>query len=397
MLKEDFSISALVAGFLTVLVAYAGPLLIVFQAAKNAHLSTEMISSWLWAISLGSGITGLILSWKYKVPIIAAWSTPGAALLLGLLHTVTIHEAVGAYIVSAVIITIIGMTGAFNRLIKRLPKGIAAAMLAGILLKFGMEIFVSIKALPGLVLTMLAVYLLTKRLVPRYAIAAVLLLGILFAMVSGETHLSVVSLAVVKPVFIMPEWTFGSVLGLGLPLALVTLSGQYVPGIAVLKASGYKVSANSIMTVTGFGSILFSFFGAHSVNLAAITAAICTGKEAHEDPQKRYIAGIASGVFYITMGIFGGTLVLLFSALPKELVATLAGLALIGAITTGLVGIVQDESQRESSIITFLVTASGMSFLGLGSSFWGLVIGGVAYMVLHKKWKKTPTLEATKT
>ena len=133
------------------------------------------------------------------------------------------------------------------------------------------------------------------------------------------------------------------------------------------------------------------------MNLAAITAAICTGKEAHEDPQKRYIAGIASGVFYITMGIFGGTLVLLFSALPKELVATLAGLALIGAITTGLVGIVQDESQRESSIITFLVTASGMSFLGLGSSFWGLVIGGVAYMVLHKKWKKTPTLEATKT
>jgi benzoate membrane transport protein len=393
-IQSDFSVSALVAGFLAVLISYAGPSVIVFHAAKAANLSTALTSSWIWAISIGSGVTGLLLSWRLKTPIITAWSTPGAALLVGILPTMPLSEAIGAYIVSSVVITVIGLSGAFDKLIERIPKGIASAMLAGILLRFGTEVFSSVKSNPVLVVAMVLAFIVLKRFKPRYVIAGVMLVGILCAIATGTTHLSEVHLALVKPVFVMPEWSWHAMLSLGLPLALVTLTGQYVPGMAVLRSAGYAVPAGGIVGTTGFVSLLLSPFGSHGVNLAAITAAICTGKEAHEDADKRYIAGIACGLIYTLIGIFGGTLALLFSSLPHELIAALAGLALVGAISTGLVNTIQDEKHRDASVITFLVSASGMSFLGLGAAFWGLVIGGVAYFVLHKSWRRktSPTL-----
>lgn len=387
-IRDDLSLSALVAGFLAVLISYAGPLVIVFQAAKLANLSTELTSSWIWAISIGSGLTGIVLSWRLKTPIVTAWSTPGAALLVVMLPTMPLAQAIGAYIIASLAITAIGLSGGFDKLIERIPKGIAAAMLAGILFHFGTNVFNSINASPTLVLLMVATFFAVKRLRPRYAIAAVMLVGIVFAMATGHTNLSQVQLAVVHPVFVAPEWSWHAVLNLGLPLALVTLTGQYVPGMAVLHTSGYKVSAGSIVSTTGIASLLLAPFGSHGVNLAAITAAICTGKEAHEDADKRYVAGIACGLIYIVIGTFGGTLALLFSSLPKELIAALAGLALIGAISTGIVGVVNGEKSRDASVVTFLVTASGMSFLGLGAAFWGLVIGGLAYLVLHKSWQR---------
>jgi benzoate membrane transport protein len=382
--RDDFSLSALVAGFLAVLISYAGPLVIVFQAARLANLSTDLTSSWIWAISIGSGITGLVLSWRLKTPVITAWSTPGAALLVVMLPGIPLPQAIGAYIVAALAITAIGLSGAFDRFIERIPRGIAAAMLAGILFRFGTDVFSSINASPALVLLMVATFFAFKRLLPRYAIAAVMVAGIVFAIATGHTHLSTVQLAVVHPVFVMPAWSWHAVLSLGLPLMLVTLTGQYVPGMAVLRASGYPVGAGSIVSVTGMASLLLAPFGAHGVNLAAITAAICTGREANEDASKRYIAGIACGLIYIVIGTFGGALALLFSSLPKELIAALAGLALIGAITTGMAGVVHDEEHRDASVVTFLVTASGMSFLGLGAAFWGLVIGGVACLVWRR-------------
>lgn len=383
----DYSLSALVAGFLAVLISYAGPLVIVFQAAKLANLSEAQTSTWIWAVSIGSGVTGLLLSWRLKTPVVTAWSTPGAALLVVMLPTMPLAQAIGAYIVSSLAITAIGWSGAFDKLIAHLPKGLASAMLAGILLHFGTAVFASINASPALVLLMVLAFLAAKRLLPRYAIATVMLVGIAFAVGSGTTHLSQLSLAVVDPVWTAPAWSWHAVLSLGLPLALVTLTGQYVPGMAVLRASGYQVPASPIIGVTGLASLLLAPFGAHGVNLAAITAAICTGKEAHEDADKRYIAGMAAGLCYIVIGTFGGTLALLFSSLPRELIAALAGLALTGAITTGLIGTVHDEQHRDASVITFLVTASGMSFLGLGAAFWGLVIGALAYLVLHQPWR----------
>jgi benzoate membrane transport protein len=319
-LWNDSSVSSVVAGFLAVLISYAGPLVIVFEAARLSNYSTELTTSWIWAISIGSGVTGILLSWKLKVPIITAWSTPGAALLVVTLPGIPVGEAVGAYIASALVTTALGLSGVFDRLIERIPKGIAAAMLAGILLRFGTDVFASISSSPVLVLLMVLTFLLVKRLRPRYAVASVMFVGIALAAFSGETNLAAVTLAAVHPVFVTPEWSWQTVLSLGVPLALVTLTGQYVPGMAVLRTSGYEVQASSTVSITGLASALLAPFGSHAVNLAAITAAICTGKDAHDDPEKRYVAGIACGVFYILIGTFGGALALLFSSLPHELI-----------------------------------------------------------------------------
>lgn len=382
-LRKDFSLSAVVAGLIAVIISYAGPLIIVFQAAKEAQLPPAEVSSWIWAISIGSGVTGLLLSWRLRAPVITAWSTPGAALLVSMLPQVSLAEAIGAYIVAALVIAVVGLSGAFDRLMSRLPKAIAAAMLAGILFRFGAELFTSIKLQPALVLAMFASYLLFKRLSPRYAILSVLIVGCAVAGLLGELNASALTLALAEPHFTAPQWSWHAVLNIGLPLALVSLTGQYVPGMAVMRSAGYDTPARPILAVTAIGSVLFAPFGSHGFNLAAITAAICTGREAHEQPGKRYIAGIACGLFYILMGTFGATLASVFAALPRELIAALAGLALFGAIMTGMAGAMADEKQREPALITFLVTASGMSFLGLAAAFWGLIFGLVAHWALN--------------
>ncbi|MDP9532944.1 benzoate/H(+) symporter BenE family transporter [Pseudomonas protegens] len=394
-LSKDLSLSAVIAGLIAVIISYAGPLIIVFQAAREAHLPSDQVSSWIWAISIGSGLTGLLLSWRLKVPVITAWSTPGAALLVSMLPTVSLPQAIGAYIVASLIIAVVGLSGAFDKLMSRLPKAIAAAMLAGILFRFGAELFTSVTLQPALVLAMIAAYLLGKRFSPRYAILAVLLVGCAVAAGLGNFNGGSITLALAKPIFTTPEWSWHAIVNIGLPLALVTLTGQYVPGMAVMRSAGYTTPARSIVSWTAITSALLAPFGSHGINLAAITAAICTGREAHEDKDKRYIAGIACGLFYILMGIFGATLASVFAALPKELIAALAGLALFGAISAGLSGAMADEKQREAALITFLVTASGMSFLGLAAAFWGLIFGLVAHFALSYTRQKQSLAGAT--
>jgi len=381
-LRKDFSLSALVAGLIAVIISYAGPLIIVFQAADQAGLDNAATASWIWAISIGSGLTGLLLSWKLRVPVITAWSTPGAALLVSMLPSVSLAQAVGAYIVASLLIALIALSGAFDKLMNRLPKAIAAAMLAGILFRFGTELFSSIRLQPVLVLSMLASYLLFKRLSPRYAILSVLIVGCGLAAALGQLNTQALVLEMTVPTWTNPQWSWQAIVNIGLPLALVSLTGQSVPGITVLRTSGYQVPARPIVSVTALGSLLLAPFGCHGVNLAAITAAICTGREAHENPDKRYIAGMACGAFYLLMGSFGATLASVFAALPRELIAALAGLALFGAIANGLAGAMNDEKQREPALITFLVTASGMSLLGLGAAFWGLIFGLAAHFAL---------------
>ncbi|PYC18592.1 benzoate/H(+) symporter BenE family transporter [Pseudomonas mosselii] len=381
-LRKDFSLCALVAGLIAVIISYAGPLIIVFQAADQAGLDNAATASWIWAISIGSGLTGLLLSWKLRVPVITAWSTPGAALLVSMLPSVSLAQAVGAYIVASLLIAVIALSGAFDKLMNRLPKAIAAAMLAGILFRFGAELFSSIHLQPVLVLSMLASYLLFKRLSPRYAILSVLIVGCGLAAGLGQLDTQALVLEMTIPTWTSPQWSWQAIVNIGLPLALVSLTGQSVPGIAVLRTSGYQVPARPIVSVTALGSLLLAPFGCHGVNLAAITAAICTGREAHENPDKRYIAGMACGAFYLLMGSFGATLASVFAALPRELIAALAGLALFGAIANGLAGAMGDEKQREPALITFLVTASGMSLLGLGAAFWGLIFGLAAHFAL---------------
>ncbi|MBU0807264.1 MAG: benzoate/H(+) symporter BenE family transporter [Gammaproteobacteria bacterium] len=384
-LINDFSLSAVVAGFIATVISYAGPLVIIFQAAESAGMSHAVLSSWVWAISIGSAVLGIGLSLRYRVPIIIAWSAPGSALLVALLPQISLNEAVGAYIVASLIIFLVGISGAFDRIISKLPAAIGAGMLAGILFSFGTGLFVSLQSKPLLVLAMFATYLLVKRVLPRYAVMAVLLVGCTIAFVTGDLRQEALVIGLAMPVWISPEFSLAACLNIALPLVMVALTGQFVPGMAVLRNAGYPTPASPIITSSAVGSLLLAPFACHGLNLAAITAAICTGREAHEDPSKRYVAGVVGGLAYLLLGLFGATLVSLFTAFPKELIAALAGLALFGAIAGALASAMAEPDDREAALITFLVTASGMSFLGLSAAFWGLMFGLAAHFLLGSR------------
>ena len=390
-LKQDWSISATVAGFLAVLISYAGPMIIFFQAAQQANVSSSMMASWIWGSSIGAAIAGIILSIKFKTPIITAWSAPGTALLVALFPHISLNEVVAAYITSAVIIFLIGTTGSFDKLLKWIPQGLAAGMMAGILFQFGLGLFKATDHMPYLVFGMLICFLLAKRYSPRYAIIWVLIAGVVLSFSLGQIQPVAMDFSLAIPHMIYPEWTWSSTLNLAIPLTIVSLTGQFLPGMAILKLSGYQTPAKPILTVASITSIVVAFTGGITIVLAAITAALCTGKDAHELKEKRYIAGIANGIFYILGGLFAGSLVMLFSILPKELIAALAGLALLGAIATNMSVAMKDDSQRDAALITFLATVSGMYFLGFSSVFWGICIGMISHLLLTPKQSKVQT------
>lgn len=381
-LKNDWSISATVAGFLAVLISYSGPLIIFFQAAQRADVSTDMMVSWIWGISIGAAVSGIYLSIKYKTPVITAWSAPGTALLVTLFPNISLNEAVAAYITSAIVIFLIGITGYFDKLLKWIPQDVAAGMMAGILFQFGINLFTASDSMPFIVFSMLIVFLIAKRLMPRYTMIWVLAAGVLLSLILGKMNPVDVSFSLAIPQWISPEWTWNSTLNLAVPLILVSLTGQFLPGMAIMKLSGYDTPAKPIITATSIASLAVACVGGITIVLASITAALCMGKDAHELKEKRYIAGIANGIFYVLGGLFAGSIVMLFSLLPKELVAALAGLALLGAIATNISVAMKNDNQRDAALITFLATASGMHFLGLSSVFWGICIGVIAHFIL---------------
>ncbi len=381
-LKNDWSISATVAGFLAVLISYSGPLIIFFQAAQRAHVSTDMMVSWIWGTSIGAAVSGIYLSIKYKTPVITAWSAPGTALLVTLFPNISLNEAVAAYITSAIVIFLIGITGYFDKLLKWIPQDVAAGMMAGILFQFGISLFTASDSMPLIVFSMLIVFLIAKRLMPRYTMIWVLAAGVLLSLILGKMNPVDVSFNLAIPQWISPEWTWNSTLNLAVPLILVSLTGQFLPGMAIMKLSGYDTPAKPIITATSIASLAVACVGGITIVLASITAALCMGKDAHELKEKRYIAGIANGIFYILGGLFAGSIVMLFSLLPKELVAALAGLALLGAIATNISVAMKNDGQRDAALITFLASASGMHFLGLSSVFWGICIGVIAHFIL---------------
>lgn len=373
----------IVAGLISVIVNYGGTFILVFQAAKVAGLSPELTASWVWSVSIGVGVTGLFLSWKTRAPIITAWSTPAAAFLVVALASTPYAEAIGAYMISAAAFVLLGLSGYFEKLIRLIPPGIAAGLLGGILLQFGIGAFASMSVDPLLVGLLIAVYVVLKRFSARYAVVGILVLGLMFLLGQGRVELTGLTLQLAAPVFTRPDFSLNALLSVALPLFLITLTGQYMPGMLVLRNDGFKTSANPIVTLTGLGSLLMAPFGSHAFNIAAITAAICTGKEASQDPSKRWIAGIAAGVFYILVGVFGVTLAAVFMAFPATFITTLAGLALLGTIGGSLAGAMADVKSREAALITFLASAGNITLLGIGGAFWGLVIGLAAYAVLN--------------
>ena len=387
-LLRDSSLSTLAAGFIAVLVGFTSSVAIVFQAARSLGADTAQISSWMWALGIGMGVCSLLPSLVWKKPVLTAWSTPGAAVLAtaGASGGFGMAEAVGAFLVSAALITLFGATGWFERLMDRIPLPIANALLAGVLARFGLDAFIAAKSAFGLVLLMLVAYLAGRRWWPRYAVPVVLALGIAWAAAHGQMALPAIDWGLTRPVYTAPHFTWQAMVSLALPLFVVTMASQNLPGVAAIRAAGYAMPISRLVTITGAATLLLAPFGGYAINLAAITAAICMGREAHEDPARRYAAAATAGVFYLVIGLFFGAAVAgVFAAFPPELVAAIAGLALLGTIGGGLAAALKDEPYREAALITFLVTLSGLTLWGIGSAFWGVVAGALALFV--QQWR----------
>jgi len=377
-------LSAVVAGFVAVLVGFTSSVAIVFQAAAALGATPAQTASWIWALGLGMGLTSLGLSLKYRMPVLTAWSTPGAALLVTAGAGVPMAEAVGAFVVCAVLITLAGATGAFARVMDRIPQPLAAALLAGVLARFAFDAFAALPREPALVGAMCAAFVAGRRWWPRYAVPGVLAAGVAVAAAQGRLALGGIEWALATPVFTMPAFSVAAVVGIALPLFVVTMASQNLPGVAAQRAAGYAVPVSPAIATTGLATLVLAPFGAYALNLAAITAAICMGREAAEDPARRWWASAAAGVFYVVVGLLGGAVVALLAAFPAALVLAVAGLALLSTIGSALATATRDEAEREAALVTFVVTASGMALLGIGSAFWGLVAGVLVRLALRR-------------
>jgi benzoate membrane transport protein len=382
-LARDVSLSALVAGVVTVVVGFTSTAVLVFQAARAVGADATQQGSWMGALGLGLAIASIVPSLIYRVPIATGWSTPGAAMLIAASHPPTLPEATGAFMLSAALVAVAGYSGWFERAMTRVPLALASAMLAGLLLRFGLDVFVAMKTELGLGLAMFATFVVLRRLRPRYAVPAALVVGLVVAGTRGLLHLGEVSLALATPVFVAPTLSWPTVVSVALPLFVVTMASQNAPGVAVIRASGFQVPVSPIVGGMGLVTLVLAPFGGFAICLAAITAAICLGPEAHEVPERRYVAAVTAGVLYLIIGVFGATVASTFAALPRELVMTIAGLALFGTIGSGLVSALSREQDREAALVTFLVTASGVTLAGVGAAFWGL-LAGVAVLALSK-------------
>ena len=383
----DLSLSAASAGFVAVLVGFTSSVAIVFQAATALGATPAQLSSWMWALGLGMGLCSALPSLWLRQPVMVAWSTPGAAVLAtaGAAGSFGMAQATGAFIVCALLITLFGVTGWFERLLGRIPMPIASALLAGVLTRFGLDAFVALKSAFTLVLLMLVAYLVGRRLWARYAVPGVLVVGVAYAAALGQLHLGGVQWGLTVPVFTAPEFSWQATVSLALPLFVVTMASQNLPGVAAIRAAGYDMPISKVITLTGLATLVLAPFGAFALNLSAITAAICMGREAHPDASKRYMAAVSCGAIYCVVGLFGAAVTGVLSAFPRELVVAIAGLALLGSIGGGLAVALREDAHREAALITFLVTLSGVSLAGIGSAFWGVVAGAFALFV--QQWR----------
>lgn len=379
-----FSPSFVSTGFVAVLVGYAGAGAIIFQAANAAGANPAQISSWLWALGVGMGVSSACLTLWYRQPILIAWSTPGAALLVTSLPGIPMSDAIGAFLFSSFLLTLCGVTGWFEKIMNIVPQSLAAALLAAVLLRFGLDAFVALEADFSLVGVMLVTYLLTKQLLPRYVIPLTFLSGIIVALVQGSLADISLDFTFTIPVFVTPSFDIPTLIGVGIPLFVVTMASQNVPGLAALRTHGYQAPASPLIAWSGATGLALGPFGGFAFNLAAITAAMCMGKEVHPDPDKRYPAVLWASIFYTLAGIFGAALTGLFIAFPAALIMAIAGLALLSTIANSLEVALRTEAERDAAILTFAVAASGLTLLSIGAPFWGLIVGMAAY--LFKKW-----------
>ena len=388
---KDLSLSAFVAGFVAVLVGFTSSVAIVFQAAQSFGATPAQITSWIWALGLGMGLCSLVPSLLLRKPVMVAWSTPGAAVLAtaGAAGSFSMGEAVGAFMVCSLLVILVGATRGLERVADRIPMEIASALLAGVLARFGIQAFAAAQTALPLVLLMVGAYLVARRMAARYAVVVTLVVGILWVLITGQMAWSMEPVRLAMPVFVAPQWSVSAIVSLAIPLFVVTMASQNLPGMAVIRASGYELPVSRLITMTGWASLVLAPFGAFALNFSAITAAICMGPEAHEDRLKRYTAAASCGAIYIVIGLFGALVTGLLTSFPKELVVAIAGIALLSTIGNGLASALRDERHREPALITFLVTLSGITLMDIGSAFWGVVAGSLALFVQQYKQSRS--------
>lgn len=379
---KDSSLSAWVAGSIATLISCTGPIVILVQAAQAGGLSEAELSSWIWAVCVGGGVLSVWLSLYFKAPFFVAWSIPGAALLVSVLPGTPFPEAIGAYIAASIIVFLFGVTGIFDKFLSILPGSIGASLQAGILLNFSIDTFQVLPDAPLIVLSMIVAYIVMRRLSPRYAVAMVLFVGLAAVIYARQLDYGALRFALSVPVWTWPEFDLIGTLSLAVPLALVSLSGQFMPGMSIMRMNDYLIPARSSLIGCGFLGVLLAPFGAHGFNLASVTLALCASPEAHPDKSKRYVAAVVGGVLFALFGIASTTFVVLFTALPPQLIAALAGLALMGPLLAGLMRTVSDSRDREAGLFCFLITASGVNLYGLSAPFWGVVVGLGVYLIL---------------
>lgn len=377
--------SAVLSALVAVLVGYSGPLLILFQAAEKGGLSDVQLSSWIWAVTIGSGVCAILLSLYYRQPVLCAWGSAGGVLMVTGLTQFSLNEAVGAYGVAAVAVIAVGASGVFSRIINHVPRAIVGGMLAGVLFRFAIGLFTHLASSPLLVIGMALAFFLLKRAGMRAPSLGALAAGLAIAALSGDLRLGAIEPRLTSPVFTMPVFSLPAALTLALPLFVLTHTSQNAPGIAVLRNGGYDTPPDGPVTVTGIASLLTAPFGGHGINLSALTAAICVNPEAHPDATKRYSAGVAYGLWYIVFGAFGSTAVALFTALPKALIASVAGLSLLSAISNALVTGLESSVHRDGALVAFMLTVSDISLLGVGAPFWGLLAGVAVDFALRRR------------
>lgn len=387
-LLQDFSIPAVFAGFITFLIGISVSAVLVIQAAQLLGANPEQITSWFWALGLGIGLSGLILSWKFKYPVATSWSTAALALIIATASGYSLYEAIGAFLVSGLLTATLGFLGIFEKIISYIPQSLTSAMLAGVLLKFGITLFASMQNDWAFILSLLAVYIVTKRLWARYCIVITVIAGIIICPFFMEFHVPTLQWGLAKPVWMTPEFTWSAILGLALPLFVINMASQYLPGIAMIKSYGYKPHVNQLIGWTGTAQTLLAPFGCYTVNIAAISAAVSLDDQVHPDPAKRYIAGMSCGFFYILMGLFAATLTSLLMSFPHLFIVALAGIALFGTISHNIAIAFHEVKDREAALLTFLFSASGVQFFGIGSAFWGLLFGFAVSFILNFKLKK---------
>ncbi|MGE0767764.1 MAG: benzoate/H(+) symporter BenE family transporter [Hyphomicrobiaceae bacterium] len=367
-------LSTIAAAIVAALVGIAGALAVVLEAARALGATPEQTTSWVTALCLSMALTSGLLSWWHRMPIITAWSTPGAAVIAATAGTIGMQAAIGAFLLAAGLILATALIRPLDAAVRRIPVGVAAGMLAGVLVRFVLQMIDVAPNDPLIVLPLVALFLALRLWSPGTAMLLVIVAGTGLAaglgLIPSWPSLTLSSFAVVEPRFDAP-----TLIGLGLPLYLVTMASQNLPGAAVLKASGYEPPLASSLLVTGLASLAIAPLGAHTINLAAITAAICTGPDAHPDPSKRWWTGIAYMIVYAGLAAAGASLVALFAAFPSALVKTIAGLGLMGALTGALGSALADDRHRFAAVVTFAVTASGITVAGIGSAFWGLLAG----------------------